>query len=189
MPPAAVLTRDLRSTTAQLRTVGGYVWHLATRLLSAPASGLDADQRLDLKVIMSELRGFGASVGRVEGTWRRRLSDLSGPSDSQGEFAFLDLKGAIDRVIRDDRGLRTASGLVPDHRTAAGLVDVADELRDDLADAADHLKAASAVARRLAGTSALSRRTAERGMRIPQPYVDGTYLIADPVQEFAGPVR
>lgn len=64
-----------------------------------------------------------------------------------------------------------------------------DELRDDLADAADHLKAASDVARRLAGTSALSRRTAELGMRIPQPYVDGTYRIADPGQEFADLVR
>lgn len=84
MPPAAVLTRDLRSTTAQLRTVGGYVCHLATSLLSAPASGLDARERRDLKVIISELRGFGASAGRVESTWRRRLSDLSGLSDSQG---------------------------------------------------------------------------------------------------------
>jgi hypothetical protein len=254
MPPAAVLTRDLRSTTAQLRTVGGYVCHLATHLWSAPASGLDARQRRDLKVIIGELRGFGASAGRVESTWRRRLSDLSGLSDSQGEVAFLDLKGAVDRITRDERGFRTARELVPDHRSAAGLLDVADELlwcteqvsrhqqqtvswlvgagrlfvprqeaarvdifylrrpvggsrplqakwvrtdlagcfdelRDDLADAADHLTAASNVARRLAGTSALSRRTAEPGLRIPQPYVDGTYRIADPGQEFAGLVR
>lgn len=250
MPPEAVLTRDLRSTTAQLRTVGGYVWQVANHLLSAPTAALDAGQRLDLKVIRSELQSFGASVGRVESIWRRRVSDLSGQSDSQGEVAFLDLKGAVDRVLRDDR----ARGLVSDHRTAAEFLDVADELlwcteqvsrhqqravswligagrlfvprheaarvdicylrrpvggsrplqakwvrtdlagcfdelRDDLADAADHLKAAAGVARRLAGTSALSRRTAERGTRTPQPYVDGTYWIADPGQEFAGLIR
>jgi hypothetical protein len=59
----------------------------------------------------------------------------------------------------------------------------------DLAEAGDHLKAASNIARRLAGTSTLSRRVAEAQTRTPQPYLAGSYRIEDPGQEFAGLVR
>lgn len=43
MPPRTMLTRDLRSTTAQLRTVCGHVWHLADQTLAAPSADLVAD--------------------------------------------------------------------------------------------------------------------------------------------------
>jgi hypothetical protein len=60
-----------------------------------------------------------------------------------------------------------------------------DELVTDLDASMDRLEAASKVARGLAGTSALSRRTAETLARIPQPCVDDRYRIEDPGQEFA----
>ncbi|WP_157996303.1 hypothetical protein [Kribbella sp. VKM Ac-2569] len=55
-----------------------------------------------------------------------------------------------------------------------------------MADAGDHLARAAAVARRLAGTSALLRRTADPLVRTPQPYVDIASGIADPGQESSG---
>ncbi|MBP2351737.1 hypothetical protein JOF29_002820 [Kribbella aluminosa] len=252
--PETVLTRDLRSTTAQLRTVGGSLWHVASQLLSSPSAGLDPDQRCGLGELRSVLRDFESSAGGVERAWRRRLSDLSGLSESPGEAAYLDLMRAVDGVLRDDRGLRAPHGLVPDRRAAVRLIDAVDEvlwsaeqvcrhqldtvrwligagrlfvprheavhadiyylrrptggsrplqakwvlthnagcfdeLAADLDESADRLKAASRVARGLAGTSALSRRTAETVARIPQRCVGDSYRIEDPGQEFADLVR
>lgn len=251
---AGVLTRELRSTTAQLRTVGGQVWHIATQLLSSPSAGLDASHRLDLQIIRRALRGFDAGALHVETGWRRRLSDLRGPTNSLDEVAFGDLKDAIDELLRDDHGPRSPRDLAMSHRTASELIDAVDELlwsaervarhqqqtvtvliasgrlfvprreaaqvdlsylrrpgggarllqpswvrtdsagcfyelTDAMADAADRLKVASDVARRLAGTSALSRRIADPVVRNPPPYVDIASRIADQGQEFAGPSR
>src|SRR4051794_4635639 len=58
IPPQAVLTRDLRSSTAQLRTIGGFAGYLVSQLLLAPSAGLAAEQRDDLMVITGELRRF-----------------------------------------------------------------------------------------------------------------------------------
>ena len=251
---ASVLTRDLRSTTAQLRTVGGQVWHVATHLLSSPSAGLEPGQRFDLQTIRTALRGFDAGTVHVERAWRRRLSDLNGQGNSLDEVAFRDLKDPIDELLRDGHRLRSPRDLVTSHRSAVQLIDAVDELlwsaeqvarhqqhtvtwlisagrlfvprreaaqvelsylrrpgggarllqpnwvrtdstgcfdelTDALADAADRLKVASDVARRLAGTSALSRRTADPVVRIPPPYVDIASRIRDQGQEFAGPGR
>lgn len=249
--PENVLSRDLRSTTAQLRTVGGQVWHLATHLLSSPSAGLAAGERLDLQTIRRAMRRFDSGSFLVDRLLRRRLSDLHGPTSSLGEAAFQDLKDSFDDLLRDDRGLRSPRDLAPNHRSAVKLVDAVDELlwsaervsrrqldtvnwmiaggrlfvprheavyadlsylrrpgggarflqqwwvRTDrvgcfeeltagLADAAECLKVASDVARRLAGTSSMSRRTAEPCARAAPPYIEEPSGIADPGQELAG---
>jgi hypothetical protein len=127
--PLTLLTRDLRSTTAQLRTVCGYTWHLADRLLSAaPAVQLDARLQVDLRTLKAGLRTFDAGAMRVAQSWQRRVSDVSGQSSIPGEVAFLDLSGALNRVIRRDGLLLQSQELVPSRRAAAGLLDAIDEL-------------------------------------------------------------
>jgi hypothetical protein len=205
-----------------------------------------AGQQYDLVEIEHELRGFESRAGSVEWAWRRRLSDVSGLSESPGEAAYVELKAGIDSLLLGDggRGARGAGRLIDTvdellwaaeqvgrhqldtvrwlvgtgrlfvPRYEAAQVDVYylrrpsggsrplqakwvrthdsrcfDELLTDLREAADHLTVASAAARRLAGTARLSRRTAEAVMRIPQPYLDGTYRIEDPGQEFGELVR
>ncbi|TDX04016.1 hypothetical protein EV647_2273 [Kribbella sp. VKM Ac-2566] len=251
MPPQSMLTRDLRSTTAQLRTVGGQVAHLTTHLLAAAPARLQPDQRIDLQIVRRELQRFDAAARDVGLAWRGRLSDLSGHGSPETEVAFLDLKSAVDRNLRGDRGIRAARHQVRNHWAAAGLIDAVDELlwsadqvarwqeravsvliargrlfvprRDaaqveisylrrpgggtrplqakwvrtdlascfgqltgQLANAGDHLTRAAEVARRIAGTSALSRRTADPAVRTPPPYVDVATGIGDPGQELSG---
>ena len=250
----SVLTREIRSTTAQLRTVGGQVWHIATHLLSSPYAGLDVVQRRDLQVIRRALRVFDSQSQLVERAWRRRLSDLGGPANSPDEAAFLDLKDSMDELLRDNDGLRSPRDLVGNRRSAVVLIDAIDELlwsakqvawhqqrtvrwliaagrlfvprheaaqvelsylrrpgggarllqpwwvRTDLAGcfgeltrdvtlATNSLRAASDVARRLAGTSGLSRRCADSVVRLSPAYVDLASGIADQGQEVAGPGR
>ncbi|TDD18469.1 hypothetical protein E1218_25920 [Kribbella turkmenica] len=84
VPPQTVLTRDLRSTTAQLRTVVSIARYLVTSLLSAPNAGLDRATRHSLLTVGSELLSFELSARGVQQAWRRRLSDLSGSSQSPG---------------------------------------------------------------------------------------------------------
>ncbi|NIK61309.1 hypothetical protein [Kribbella shirazensis] len=126
--PQTVLTRDLRSTTAQLRTVVSVARHLVTSLLSAPNAGLDRATRHSLLTVSSELQGFEASSQGVQAGWRRRLADLSGPSQSPGEEAYVELKQAVDSALRTGNRFRDAGDLAPNPRAAAQLIDVADEL-------------------------------------------------------------
>ncbi|GAB2679261.1 hypothetical protein [Kribbella swartbergensis] len=128
VPPLTLLTRDLRSTTAQLRTVCRHVWRFADHLLAAPQAELDARQRLDLMTLKAGLRAFEAGAVRAAECWRRRLSDLRGQSSSPGEVAFLDLRAALDQVVRSDGRLLSPAELVPNGRAAAALLDAMDEL-------------------------------------------------------------
>jgi hypothetical protein len=127
-PPLTLLTRDLRSTTAQLRTVCGHVWHLADHLLAAPAARMDAWQQLDLKTLKAGMRAVEAGALTVAASWRRRVSDLSGQSYTPGEVAFLDLRAALDRVVRSGGCLLSPGELAPNRRVAVGLLDAMDEL-------------------------------------------------------------
>ncbi|MEV5961464.1 hypothetical protein AB0L70_06845 [Kribbella sp. NPDC051952] len=128
VPPLSLLTRDLRSRTAQLRTVGGYASHIIDHLLAAPAADLDAGQHLGLKVVNAGLRSADDGAMRVTESWRRRVSDLSGHGNSPGEIAFDQLRGSLDSVVRRDGRLLAPTELAPNRRTAAGLVDAVDEL-------------------------------------------------------------
>jgi hypothetical protein len=127
--PLTLLTRDLRSTTAQLRTVCGYAWHLADHLISAaPSVGLDAHIQLDLRRLKLALRAFDVGAMRVAQSWQRRVSDVSGQSNTPGEVAFLDLSTVLNRIIRRDGLLLPSKDLVPNRRVAACLLDAMDEL-------------------------------------------------------------
>jgi hypothetical protein len=128
VPPQMVPTRDLRSTTAQLRTAVSIARYLVTSVLSAPKAGLDRATRHSLLTVRSELHSFEVSALGVQGALRRRLSDLSGPSQSPGEAAYVELREAVDGVLRVEGRMRDAGGLVPNRRTAAQMVDVVDEL-------------------------------------------------------------
>ncbi|WP_133799477.1 hypothetical protein [Kribbella caucasensis] len=126
--PLTLLTRDLRSATAQLRTVCCYTSHLAAHLLAAPTADLDAGQQLDLKTLEAGLRAFEDGAIRVAMSWHRRLSDLSGQSNTPGEIASLDLQAALDRAVRPEGRLLRPEELVPNRRIAMGLLDAMDEL-------------------------------------------------------------
>jgi hypothetical protein len=222
-----------------LRTVCGAVWQLADNLLAAPVAALESRQLLDLTTLKARLRAFEAGAIRVGACWQRRVSDVSGQSSTPGEIAFLDLRAALDEVMRPDSRSLPLAELVQNRRIAAGLLDAMDELVwaadrvarsqqdavaglilegrlfvprrdvaklnliylrrpgggsrplqahwvrtnlancfDDLTDAlawsADHLAAASDVARRLAGTSHQSRPGGEEHTRIPAPYIEAS---------------
>ncbi|MEV0283510.1 hypothetical protein AB0H36_05250 [Kribbella sp. NPDC050820] len=126
--PLTLLTRDLRSMTSQLRTVCGYSSYLVQQLLGAPAAGLDAGQQLELKTLRAGLGAVEEGAIRVAKSWQRRMSDLSGQSRTPGEAAFLDLRAALDRVVRPQGGLLQPAELVPNQRAAMGLLDAIDEL-------------------------------------------------------------
>jgi hypothetical protein len=126
--PLSLLTRDLRSATAQLRTVCGHASHLAARLLSASTAGLDARQQLDLKTLKAGLRAVDAGAVQVARSWQRRVSDLNGQSNTPGEIAFLDLRAALDRVVRPEGELLWPDELAPSQLAAMRLLDAVDEL-------------------------------------------------------------
>ncbi|TCO37622.1 hypothetical protein EV646_1239 [Kribbella antiqua] len=129
IPPLTLLSRDLRSMTAQLRTVCGYTWHLADHLLAMTAAlGLGALLELDLRTMKVALRTFDDGAMRVARCWQRRVSDVSGRSNTAGEVAFLELVRIFDRVVRRDGALLAPSELVPTPQAAAALLDAMDEL-------------------------------------------------------------
>ncbi|MGY4769767.1 hypothetical protein ACXC9Q_22845 (plasmid) [Kribbella sp. CWNU-51] len=128
MPPRTLLTRDLRSATAQLRTVCGAVWQFADHLLAAPGAALEAWQILDLKTLKARLRAFDAGAIRVGESWQRRVSDVSGQSSTPGEAAFLDLRAALDQVTSVEGRLLRPAELVQNPRIAARWLDAMDEL-------------------------------------------------------------
>jgi hypothetical protein len=123
------LTRDLRSTTAQLRTAGGYALHLADCVSRVgPQLGLENQTRHDLRILIAELRDADAGGLRMAQVWKRRLSDLHGHSTFPGEHAFRDLEPVLRRVVSRDGRLRDASELIPSQRTALAVFDALDEL-------------------------------------------------------------
>jgi len=123
-----LLTRDLRAGTAQLRTACGYAWHLTDMLVASPTADLDQRQVLDLKVLKQALRAGEAGALRAAQSWRRRLSDLNGFTGTPSEAAFLDLRAALDRVVRPEGRLLEPGTLVPERLAAYRLLDAVDEL-------------------------------------------------------------
>lgn len=119
--PAIVLTRDLRSTTAQLRTVIGYCLHLAD-LVSQSA---DAEEAGDLE---RALRTAGSATQRVTYALRTRVSDVGGRSDGAAEAAFVELLQTLRRWLSDGERLKGPQELVSAGREVAVVRDVVDEL-------------------------------------------------------------
>ncbi|GAB3930378.1 hypothetical protein GCM10029976_032080 [Kribbella albertanoniae] len=124
----SLLTRDLRSTTAQIRCVCGYVWHLACHLLASSQAELSAVRRLELGVLKQAVRSAEAGALRTAESWRRRLSDLDGHTGTPSEVMFLDLRAALDQFVRPEGRLLEPDVLVPDHATAVRVLEVVDEI-------------------------------------------------------------
>ncbi|MFI7067074.1 hypothetical protein ACIBL3_39175 [Kribbella sp. NPDC050124] len=120
--PGGTLTRDLRSTTAQLRTAVGYALHLAD-LLSQSAAATH-----ELRQLVEALRTADVAAARVARGWRTRLSDLNGSSEGPAEATFVELLGVLRTWLRDGEHLRQSQDLIVDGRTAAVVRDVIDEL-------------------------------------------------------------
>ncbi|WP_329484259.1 hypothetical protein OG555_19110 [Kribbella sp. NBC_01484] len=117
-----VLTRDLRSSTAQLRTVVGYAAHLVGVLRAA------AGQSEDLRELAHALRAADGAASRVAHAWRTRLSDLNGRSDAPAEPLFAELLVALRNWLRDGKRLREPEDVVTDEQAAALVREVVDEL-------------------------------------------------------------
>ncbi len=128
LPLEALLTRDLRSTTAQVRTVCGYVWHLADGGLASPHADLGNRYGSQLRLLKQHIRAAEAGALRVAESWRRRLSDLYGATGAPSEVAFMALKDALDQAVRPGGTLLGAEELVPDQSTGLRLVQALDEL-------------------------------------------------------------
>ncbi|GAA1713480.1 hypothetical protein GCM10009745_72240 [Kribbella yunnanensis] len=123
-----LLTRDLRSTTAQIRTVCAYVWYLVDQVRVATPAGLEPWQRLSLRLLNKEVRAAEAGALRVAESWRRRLSDVHGHTGTPSEAMFIDLKEALDRLVRPGDSLLEADTLVPDRDRALRLLGAIDEM-------------------------------------------------------------
>ncbi|MGR4862113.1 hypothetical protein ACIPOG_00020 [Kriegella sp. LARHCF250] len=121
--PRDLLTRDLRSTTAQLRTVCGYASHLGT-VLGAVQPG--TDERL--RALEPTLRSADLAAARVGRAWRTRLSDVNGRSDGPAEATFLEMLRTLQRWLRDGDRLRRPDEIVRDEHAGATIRDVVDEL-------------------------------------------------------------
>jgi hypothetical protein len=120
--PRGVLTRDLRSSTAQLRTVVGYASHLAGLLSAA------GDVGEELSKLSCALHAAGGAAARVAHSWRTRLSDLNGRSEGSAEALFAGLLTALRGWLRDGERLRDPEQVVTDELAAAVVRDVVDEL-------------------------------------------------------------
>ncbi|HEY3558894.1 MAG TPA: hypothetical protein VGL05_15590 [Kribbella sp.] len=122
-PPRELLSRDLRSTSAQLRTVAGYLTHVA-RLLHA-AKGAKPEE---LRSLVTSLQNVTAAEARVSHAWRTRMSDVAGRSDSPVEPVFLQLLAGLQRWLRDGHQLKPAHFVIGDQAQAKQARAVVDEL-------------------------------------------------------------
>ncbi|WP_328522912.1 hypothetical protein [Kribbella sp. NBC_00359] len=120
--PGGTLTRDLRSTTAQVRTVIGYGMHLAARL---EQRGTTAELSRELA---QALRLAGAATQHVARLWRTRLSDLNGRSEGPAESAFVELIGVMRAWMSDGERLTRPQDPLDDRRAGTVVRDVIDEL-------------------------------------------------------------
>lgn len=120
--PGGVLVRDLRSTTAQLRTVIGYVRHL-TRVLSQTATGTEVARELE-----HALQTADSNTRYVMHSLRTRVSDMGGRSDGVAEVAFVELLQELRRWLSDGQQLKDRPELLIDSGAVALARDVVDEL-------------------------------------------------------------
>lgn len=120
--PRGVLTRDLRSTTAQLRTVIGYGLHLVA-LLGQHGTTAEVSRELGHALQMA-----GKTTQHLARVWRTRLSDVSGRSAGRAESSFVELAGALRAWLADGERLKQPQDLLHDERARAAVRDVIDEL-------------------------------------------------------------
>jgi hypothetical protein len=135
--PRGLLARDLRSTTSQLRTVGGYARYLA-ECASAAANAVGFHSQLQLRLgrLKNLLLAADAGAARASHAWQHRVSDVGGPSDAPGEFAFFNLKTALDVLLRPQGDLLSPRVLMPHQTQAVSALDALDGLLDAAAQVA-----------------------------------------------------
>jgi hypothetical protein len=127
--PVSLLTRDLRSMTAQLRTVCGWARLLARHLLIADQHfGLGPTAESELNRVVRDLAEFDAEGARVARCWQSRLSDISGQSVAPGSDAFLELAAVLNQLGRRSGRLLRTEELIPDRRSALSMLAALDEL-------------------------------------------------------------
>ncbi|TCN30660.1 hypothetical protein EV644_13142 [Kribbella orskensis] len=123
---ASLLTRDLRSITAQVRTVSGYAWHIAGCLFHSPVRPDEHSEAL--KGVLFGLRSAQAGAQRSARSWQRRLSDVGGQSTLPGEVAFKDLLAALCQRLKWSGQLVTPRELITSREHFARMLDALDEL-------------------------------------------------------------
>jgi hypothetical protein len=130
VPVRSLLTRDLRSVTAQIRTAAGHGRYIIRAVgASAERFGFDREKIKRLRSASTALRRSDASSIRMAAAWSRNLSDMGGTTTLPGEVAFSELHGAIRSTIgRPGSGLRPIDELIPDRWAAGALLETADEL-------------------------------------------------------------
>ncbi|MGC4939893.1 hypothetical protein [Kribbella sp. DT2] len=130
VPARSLLTRDLRSVTAQIRTAAGHGRYLVRAVgSSAERLGFGDATILRLRTANTALRRSDASSIRTAAAWSRNVSDLGGVTTLPGDVAFGELHDAVRRAIGGPGGaLRPAEELIPDRWTAGALLEAVDEL-------------------------------------------------------------
>ncbi|MGW6196995.1 hypothetical protein ACWF0M_12685 [Kribbella sp. NPDC055110] len=118
----SVLTRDLRSTTAQLRTVIGYSAHLIALL-----GQYDATAEVSRELVQA-LRTAAKATQRLAHVWRTRLSDLNGRSEGPAESSFVELASVLRAWLSDGERLKKPQDVVPDELARTGVANTIDEL-------------------------------------------------------------
>lgn len=121
--PRGVLTRDLRSATAQLRTVVGYGLHLGARLGQSDSTAMGASREL-----VHALQMAGTATQHLAYLWRTRVSDLNGRSEAPGESAFIELLGVLRKWTSDWDRPRRPHDHLEDERAGVVVRNVIDEL-------------------------------------------------------------
>ncbi|ONI79096.1 hypothetical protein BWI15_00175 [Kribbella sp. ALI-6-A] len=130
IPAQSLLTRDLRSITAQVRTAAGHGRYLVRAVgASAQRLGFGGPAILRLRKANTALRRTDASAIRTTAAWNRHVSDLGGTTSLPGEFAFRELHEAVRGTVALPSGaLRSTAELIPDRWTADAVLEAVDEL-------------------------------------------------------------
>ncbi|GAB3823074.1 hypothetical protein GCM10028799_38920 [Kribbella italica] len=130
IPVQDMLTRDLRSMTAQVRTAASHARYLIRAVgTCAPHVGLGDAAVAKLRTATTALHRSDEASMRTAAAWNRHVSDLGGITSLPGEFAFTELHSAIRRTVGLPGGaLRPPAELVPDRWTAIAVLRATDEL-------------------------------------------------------------
>jgi hypothetical protein len=130
IPAQSLLTRDLRSITAQIRTAAGHGRYLVRAVgASAQRLGFGGAAVMRLRKANTALRRSDTGSIRTTAAWNRHLSDLGGTTSLPGEFAFRELHEAVRRtVVQPDGALRPIAELIPDRWTADAVLGAVDEI-------------------------------------------------------------
>lgn len=130
IPVQGLLTRDLRSMTAQVRTAASHARYLVRAVETvAPHLVLGDEAVAKLREANTALHRSDEASIRLGAAWNRHVSDLGGITSLPGEFAFTELHDTVRRTVGLREGaLRPVAELIPDRWTAIAVLRATDEL-------------------------------------------------------------